>query len=111
MKVVLLTAYSLYVAFFLFALFLMADPRRIETVVAPILRSRIVARFLGDGGPERALRSIRKWTAEFETSLAHYWERERWTLLAVIYLSVAGWLALILVPTHDPGSARNRGSQ
>lgn len=99
MKVVLLTAYSLYVAFFLFALFLMADPRRIETVVAPILRSRIVARFLGDGGPERVLRSIRKWTAEFETSLAHYWERERWTLLAVIYLSVAGWLALILVPT------------
>ena len=99
MKAVLLTASSLYVGFFLFSLFLMNDPQLIETVIAPILRSRFVARLLQPDGSERVLKSIRKWISEFQVALAHYWECERWTLLGVIYLSVAGWLALILVPT------------
>lgn len=99
MKVVLLIASSFYVAFFLFSLFLMSDPQRIETVIAPIIRSRPVARLLRNRGAERVLRSIKKSISEFQVALEHYWECERWTLLAVIYLSVAGWLALILVPT------------
>ena len=111
MKVVLLTASLLYVAFFIFSLFLMNDPRRIETVIAPILRSRFAAKLLRHGRGERVLRAIRKWIAEFQIAFAHYWERERSTLLGVIYLSVAGWLAIVLVPTMIPGGARGEGAQ
>jgi hypothetical protein len=98
MKAAMMTGLALYVAIFCFSMLLIADPERIETVVAPLLRSRAAMWLLRRRGARRMLNSISRIVAEFQGALRHYWRRERRTLLAAILLSVAGWAAIALVP-------------
>jgi hypothetical protein len=77
---------------------LVADPRRIETVVAPVLRSRAAMWLFRRTGARHLLGSISRSVAEFQGALHHYWKRRRSMLLLAVFLSAAGWVAIALVP-------------
>ena len=98
MKAAMMTGLALYLAIFSFSMLLVADPRRIETVVAPALRSRAAMWLFRRRGARRLLGSINRSIAEFQSALYHYWKRQRPTLLVAVFLSAAGWVAIALVP-------------
>ena len=98
MKAAMMTGLGLYLAIFSFSMILVADPRRIETLVAPVLRSRAVMWLFRRRGARHLLGSISRSVAEFQGALHHYWKRRRPTLLAAVFLSAAGWVAIALVP-------------
>ncbi len=98
MKAAMLTGLTLYIGVFCFSVLLMADPSRIETMIAPLLRSRIALRLLKRRGATRMLNSISRVIAEFQGSLRRYRRREMRTLLAVMLLGVAVWIGVSFVP-------------
>jgi len=98
MKAAMVTGLTLYLAIFCFSMLLVADPRRIETVVAPALRSRAAMWLFRGRGARHLLGSISRSVAEFQSALHHYWKRRRSTLLLAVFLSAAGWVAISLVP-------------
>ena len=98
MKAAMVTGLTLYLAIFCFSMLLVADPRRIETVVAPALRSRAAMWLFRRKGARHLLGSISRSVAEFQSALHHYWKRRRPTLLLAVFLSAVGWVAIALVP-------------
>lgn len=98
MKAAMMTGFGLYLTIFSFSMLLVADPRRIETIVAPVLRSRAAMWLFRRRGARHLLGSISRGVAEFQSALGHYWKRQRPTLLVAVFLSVAGWVAIALVP-------------
>ncbi len=98
MKAAMMTGLALYLAIFSFSMLLVADPRRIETVVAPVLRSRAAMWLFRRRGARHLLGSVSRSVAEFQSALHHYRKRRRPTLLMAVFLSAAGWVAIALVP-------------
>jgi len=98
MKAAMVTGFTLYLAIFSFSMLLVADPRRIETVVAPVLRSRAAMWLFRRKGARHLLGTISRSVAEFQSGLHHYWKRRRSTLLLAVFLSAVGWVAIALVP-------------
>lgn len=89
---------SLYACGLAVAVYLILRPEAINAVVAPLLRSRIALRTLGEKRSGRFLAFVRRTIDEFRDGLVAFRRCGRSALLASAGLSFAAWLILISIP-------------
>lgn len=89
---------SIYAGVLAVAVYLILRPQAINAVLVPLVRSRLVARFVKPAQAERFVEFVRRTTQEFRDGLAVFRRRGKGAMLMAMVWSFAGWLILISIP-------------
>jgi len=98
MSVVMAVGIALYVAIFLFSLYLIAKPEKISVLVVPAVRNRFTLRFFKPETLQAVLDRIDHELSAFREALREFISNRKPVLAAVLILSYAAWVATALVP-------------
>ena len=98
MNVALAVGVTMYVAIFLFSLYLIVKPEKINVLVVPAVRNRFTLRFFKPETLEIVLERIDHELRAFREALQEFISNRKPVLAAVLILSYAAWVATALVP-------------
>lgn len=98
MDVALTVGLSAYFAFFVLSLVLIVRPELVRVIVVPLLRNRLVTRFLRPEQADKTLAFIDRSIREFRGALQVFIRDGKLALVGVLLLSFAGWLTVITIP-------------
>lgn len=98
MNVALTIGLSAYFAFFVLSLVFIAKPELVRVIVVPLLRNRMVGRFVRPEQVDKALDFVDRSVREFRSALQVFIRDGKLALITVLLLSFAGWLTVISIP-------------
>jgi uncharacterized protein (TIRG00374 family) len=98
MNVALAVGVTMYVAIFLFSLYLIVKPEKISVLVVPAVRNRFTLRLFRPETLEVVLERIDHELRGFREALQEFISNRKPVLASVLVLSYAAWVATALVP-------------
>lgn len=98
MDIALAAGVTLYIAAFLFSLYLVFKPDKIGVLVVPAVRNRFTLRFFKPETLDAVLERIDQELRGFREALQEFISNCKPALAAVLILSYAAWIATMLIP-------------